>query len=150
VSARSTHNASADLCQVAPGHAYVLCLLRATRGAAALVGTLDNSALVFPLTVEERDACSQASAGCTIYLWASEIFPTEVRYSATGLAYNLSIGVFGGCAPLICQVMDTHVSIFPAYYMTCLCVVSLATSAYAHHLNATGTMVVAHMRPELY
>jgi len=108
------------------------------------------SFLLFASTFEERGARPQASAGSTIYLWASEVFPTRVRFAAVGLAYNLSIGVFGGCAPLICQVMDAHMSLFPGYYITFLCAVSLVTCAYAHHLNATGTMVMAHMRPELY
>ena len=95
-------------------------------------------------------ARTQASAGSTIYLYASELFPTKVRNAALGLALNLSVGVFGGCAPLICELMDDRVKFFPGYYITFLCAVSLVTLAYCKHAHETGAKVMAHMRPELY
>ena len=95
-------------------------------------------------------ARTQASAGSTIYLYASELFPTKVRNAALGLAYNLSVGVFGGCAPLLCEVLDSPIKVFPGYYITVLCAVSLGTLAYCKHAHDTGAKVMAHMRPELY
>ena len=49
--------------------------------------------------------------GVTTTLMA-EMFPTNVRQSGTGVAFNISLALFGGTAPLVCQslvnVMHTH------------------------------------------
>ena len=37
----------------------------------------------------------QTFLGATIYLVVSEMFPINVRYTATGLGYNLAVGLFG-------------------------------------------------------
>lgn len=44
--------------------------------------------------------------------------PTDVRYSAIGLAYNLGNGVAGGTAPLIFNLLGQHFNaLAPAYYI---------------------------------
>jgi MHS family proline/betaine transporter-like MFS transporter len=46
-----------------------------------------------------------------------KIVPANVRCSATGLAYNLTLGVAGGLSPLVATwlVNRTHDDLSPAY-----------------------------------
>lgn len=58
----------------------------------------------------------------------AEMFPTHKRYSGIGMAYNMSLGVIGGTAPLICTWLASikgHVAL-PALYLMVLTAVSLA------------------------
>lgn len=46
------------------------------------------------------------------------LFPTASRYGAMGIAYNLSVSLFGGTAPMIGELLIkvTGISIAPAFY----------------------------------
>ncbi len=58
-----------------------------------------------------------------------ELLPAGVRCSGVSIAYNLSIGIFGGSAPLIATylVERTHDDATPAYYLMGAGVVMLAS-----------------------
>jgi MHS family proline/betaine transporter-like MFS transporter len=54
----------------------------------------------------------------------TEVFPTKVRYTASGITYNVSYAVFGGTAPYIATwLIDvTGNPISPAVYLTVIAV----------------------------
>jgi MHS family proline/betaine transporter-like MFS transporter len=56
----------------------------------------------------------------------SELLPAEIRCTAVGLGYNLSLGIFAGTAPLIATylVARTADDFMPAYYVMAMAVVS--------------------------
>jgi len=58
----------------------------------------------------------------------AELFPTGVRSSGMGIAYNLSVTVFGGFAPLIATglIARTGNPLSPAWYVMLACGLSLA------------------------
>ncbi|MCH2171859.1 hypothetical protein MK489_13830 [Myxococcota bacterium] len=58
----------------------------------------------------------------------AELFPTRIRSSAIGIAYNLSMGVLGGTSPLVSTwlISQTRDIAAPAY---CLIFLSLVTFA---------------------
>lgn len=58
-----------------------------------------------------------------------ELLPAGVRCSGVSIAYNLSIGIFGGSAPLIATylVERTHDDATPAYYLMAAGVIMLAS-----------------------
>jgi MHS family proline/betaine transporter-like MFS transporter len=58
----------------------------------------------------------------------AEFFPTKYRYSGIAIPYNLTVGVIGGTAPLVCTwlVASTGDSAAPAYYVILLGLISLA------------------------
>ena len=47
------------------------------------------------------------------------LFPTDIRYSALAIGFNLSVSLFGGTTPLITTwlVSTTHNLMMPAYYL---------------------------------
>ncbi|MBF0207555.1 MAG: MFS transporter [Oligoflexia bacterium] len=55
-----------------------------------------------------------------------EMFPVHIRYSAIGLAYNLSLCIFGGTAPLFATWLVYHFQSVsaPAIYLTFLSTIS--------------------------
>ncbi|MEM8590095.1 MAG: MFS transporter [Pseudomonadota bacterium] len=57
----------------------------------------------------------------------TELYPREVRYSATAFSYNLPVAIFGGTAPLIATflVAETGNDYSPAFYLMALSVVGL-------------------------
>ncbi|MEO1224551.1 MAG: MFS transporter [Pseudomonadota bacterium] len=57
----------------------------------------------------------------------TELYPREVRYSATAFSYNLPVAIFGGTAPLIATflVTETGNDYSPAFYLMALSVVGL-------------------------
>jgi MFS transporter, MHS family, proline/betaine transporter len=59
----------------------------------------------------------------------AELFPTGVRSSGMGIAYNLSVTVFGGFAPLIATslIARTGNPLSPAWYVMFACGLSLLT-----------------------
>ncbi|WP_307093344.1 MFS transporter [Arthrobacter sp. B2I5] len=54
------------------------------------------------------------------------LFPTEHRYSAMGIAYNLAVAIFGGTAPfIIASLIElTGNDMMPAYYLMAVAVVA--------------------------
>jgi MHS family proline/betaine transporter-like MFS transporter len=59
----------------------------------------------------------------------AELFPTGVRSSGMGIAYNLSVTVFGGFAPLIATslIARTGNPLSPTWYVMFACGLSLLT-----------------------
>jgi MHS family proline/betaine transporter-like MFS transporter len=60
-----------------------------------------------------------------------EMFPTNVRYSALGISYNIAVAVFGGTAPFIATflVSRTGSNISPGLYLIVAAVISLVVVA---------------------
>lgn len=59
----------------------------------------------------------------------AELFPTEVRYTTFGIAYNFAVALFGGTAPLVATwlIGATGNEISPAFYLGVAGVVSGVT-----------------------
>ncbi len=59
----------------------------------------------------------------------TELFPTRVRFSGYGIAYNISTAVFGGTAPfLMTYLVGTMGNTFaPALYIMAAAFLSLVT-----------------------
>jgi MFS transporter, MHS family, proline/betaine transporter len=56
-----------------------------------------------------------------------EMFPTNVRYSALGVSYNIAVAAFGGTAPFIATylISRTGSNFSPSYYLIAAAVVTL-------------------------
>lgn len=56
-----------------------------------------------------------------------EMFPTNVRYSALGVSYNLAVAIFGGTAPFIATylIFSTGSSLSPVIYVVLAAVITL-------------------------
>ena len=56
-----------------------------------------------------------------------EMFPTNVRYSALGVSYNLAVAIFGGTAPFIATylISRTGSSLSPVIYVVVAAVITL-------------------------
>ncbi len=69
------------------------------------------------------------TVGATMAPTMVEVLPAGVRCSGVAIAYNLSIGVFGGSAPLVATylVERTHDDATPAYYLMAFGLVMLAS-----------------------
>jgi MHS family proline/betaine transporter-like MFS transporter len=70
------------------------------------------------------------SATVSALLSASQ-FPAAVRFAATGLAYNVTVTVFGGTAPYVSTwlISRTGDPVAPAWYLAGAAVLGLATAA---------------------
>ena len=55
------------------------------------------------------------------------MFPTQVRFAALALGYNVATSLFGGTAPLVNQglIESTGDQLWPAYYMMGACIIGL-------------------------
>lgn len=65
----------------------------------------------------------------------TEVFPTKVRYTASGITYNVSYAIFGGTAPFVATwLIDlTDNPVAPALYLTAI---------------AIGAMIATNLMPE--
>jgi MFS transporter, MHS family, proline/betaine transporter len=56
-----------------------------------------------------------------------EMFPTNVRYSALGISYNLAVAAFGGTAPFIATflIASTGNNLAPGIYLIIAAIVTL-------------------------
>ena len=56
-----------------------------------------------------------------------EMFPTNVRYSALGVSYNLAVAAFGGTAPFIATylISQTGSNLAPTFYLIVAAVITL-------------------------
>jgi MHS family proline/betaine transporter-like MFS transporter len=64
----------------------------------------------------------------------SELFPTATRSTGIALAYNVSVPIFGGFAPLIASwlVAVTHSSLAPSFYLIATSLLSLIVLGIIH------------------
>ncbi|WP_217274042.1 MFS transporter [Shewanella sp. VB17] len=85
-------------------------------------GTLGYSILGAGLMAIGAVICSVVTA-----ILLSELFPTEVRYTASALCYNVSYTIFGGTAPLIATwlISITDSNLAPAWYLIIIAIVAL-------------------------
>lgn len=69
----------------------------------------------------------------TTSLLVVDLFPANVRYSASSLSYNLSYTAFGGSAPYVATwlVSRTHNNLAPGWYLLLAAVISLITMVLA-------------------
>jgi MFS transporter, MHS family, proline/betaine transporter len=60
-----------------------------------------------------------------------EMFPTNVRYSALGVSYNIAVAAFGGTAPFIATflVSRTGSNLSPGLYLIAAAVITLIVVA---------------------
>lgn len=88
----------------------------------AELGTL-GSAVASQLII----AIGAVAANVVTSVLISEMFSTDVRYTASGLCYNVTYAVFGGTAPYLATwlVASTGNSLAPAIYVSVVAVVSL-------------------------
>jgi MFS transporter, MHS family, proline/betaine transporter len=70
----------------------------------------------------------------------AELFPTGVRSSGMGIAYNLSVTVFGGFAPLIAAglIARTGNPLSPTWYVMFACGLSLLTLLFTLRTRSHG------------
>ncbi|MCA3931135.1 MAG: MFS transporter, partial [Burkholderia sp.] len=56
-------------------------------------------------------------------------FPTEIRYGALAIGFNVSVSLFGGTTPLVTAwlVDVTHNLMMPAYYMMGAAVIGIVS-----------------------
>lgn len=64
----------------------------------------------------------------------ADLFPTEVRATSAGIAYNVATAVFGGTAPFVATwlVGATASDVAPAFYLIAVALVSLVVVAAAY------------------
>ncbi|PXA76711.1 MFS transporter [Auritidibacter sp. NML100628] len=66
------------------------------------------------------------AAGALLSCMMSEVFPTKFRTRNIGLAYSISVAVFGGSAPYLNQLfISIDMSWLSSFYIIVLCVVTL-------------------------
>jgi MHS family proline/betaine transporter-like MFS transporter len=80
-------------------------------------------------------AVGAVTANVVTAVLLSEVFPTEVRYTASAITYNVSYAVFGGTAPFVATwlIATTGNPMAPAIYLTVV---------------AAGALVAAWLLPE--
>lgn len=88
----------------------------------AELGTL-GSAVASQLMI----ALGAVTANVVTSVLISEMFSTDVRYTASGMSYNVTYAIFGGTAPYLATwlVAATGNSLAPAIYVSIVAVVSL-------------------------
>ncbi|MGY4858619.1 MFS transporter [Cryobacterium sp. AP23] len=80
-------------------------------------------------------AVGAVTANVVTAVLLSEVFPTNVRYTASAITYNLSYAIFGGTAPFVATALiaATGNNLAPAIYLTVI---------------AAGALVAALLLPE--
>jgi MHS family proline/betaine transporter-like MFS transporter len=73
--------------------------------------------------------CIGAAATVSALLSVTK-FPAPIRYTATALAYNVTVALLGGTAPYVCTwlVVRTHTPLAPAGYLVVMALVALTTA----------------------
>jgi MFS transporter, MHS family, proline/betaine transporter len=107
------------------------------------IGTVGMFALAWPLWWLMQQGtfaailAGQAGFGILLGLAAgampgvmSEMLPPHVRCTATGIGYNVSLGLFGGTAPLVATylIARTADDFMPAYYVMAMAAVSFVAA----------------------
>lgn len=92
----------------------------------AELGTL-GSAMASQLLI----AVGAVSANVVTSVLISEMFSTDVRYTASGLSYNITYALFGGTAPYLATwlVMTTGNTLAPAMYVTIVAIIALVVAS---------------------
>lgn len=79
----------------------------------------------------------------------SEMFSTDVRYTASGLSYNVTYAVFGGTAPYIATwlVATTENALAPAIYVSIVAVAALLIVSFTYQETAGKPLRRFHDEP---
>jgi len=90
---------------------------------------VDTSVAAYALAAQLLFALMIAAIQGPMPALMAEMFPTRIRSSAIGIAYNLSVGVLGGTAPLVSTwlIAETGNLAAPAFYLVALAGVSAVT-----------------------
>jgi len=93
----------------------------------AEMGTL-GSAVASQLLI----AVGAVTANVVTSVLISEMFSTDVRYTASGMSYNITYAVFGGTAPFVATwlVAETGYSLSPAVYGAGIAVLSFLVATF--------------------
>jgi MHS family proline/betaine transporter-like MFS transporter len=70
------------------------------------------------------------------YVFLSDLFPAEVRYSGVGINFNLGVTIFGGFAPLVSTYLTqiTGLNYAPAFYVIMLAILYVIfLASYSHY-----------------
>jgi MHS family proline/betaine transporter-like MFS transporter len=81
-------------------------------------------------------------------LFVNCLFPTNVRARGAGFGYGLA-AVLGGFTPMICDGLAEHRAWYPALFITCLTLPSLAALVWSRSAHARGALLV-YRRPWLF
>lgn len=68
------------------------------------------------------------------------MFPTQVRFAALALGYNVATSLFGGTAPLVNEALieGTGDQLWPAYYMMGACIIGLIALYFVPETKGTS------------
>ena len=79
----------------------------------------------------------------------SEMFSTDVRYTASGLSYNVTYAIFGGTAPYIATwlVATTENALAPAIYVSIVAVAALLIVSFTYKETAGKPLRRFHDEP---
>ncbi|GAA2562352.1 MHS family proline/betaine transporter-like MFS transporter [Neomicrococcus aestuarii] len=74
-----------------------------------------------------------ATANVVTSVLMSEMFSTDVRYTASGICYNITYAIFGGTAPFIATwlVASTGNGLSPAIYVSIIAVLAFLVATFA-------------------
>ena len=94
----------------------------------ASIGTIGTAVLGQVLM-----AIGAVSANVVTSVLLSEMFPTDVRYSASAICYNLTYAIFGGTAPFLATwlILTTGSTFAPAIYVVVVAVLALLVTIFA-------------------
>ncbi len=112
------------------GHRKVLAagLLTMALVAYPLTVWTDMAQFSAALTAQVLFAIIVCAANAPIGAVMAEMFPTQNRYSGIAVSYNVTLGLVGGTAPLVCTWLTstTRDMSAPAYYLIAMAGLSLA------------------------
>ena len=87
-----------------------------------LITSRDHMLIILGLTII---ALLTSAILTPTYVFLSDLFPPEVRYSGVGVNFNLGVTIFGGFTPLISTYLThlTNLNYAPAFYVLSLAVI---------------------------
>lgn len=106
-------------------------------GLTAVPGYLvaSNGSFAGALTGQIMIMFGTVTANVVTAVLLTEVFPTKVRYTASGITYNVSYAIFGGTAPFVATwlIDSTGNPVSPAIYLTVI---------------AVGALIATNLMPE--
>ena len=99
---------------------------------------LDQGVMLYALAIQMVFALLVGLIQGPLPAFMVECFPVKVRYTAVGLSYNITLGIFGGTAPLVSTwlIEATGNLTSPAIYLVILAVISSISMYFMKPLNA--------------
>lgn len=111
-----------------------VCVLFAVSAYPAFVLLVANPSLVGIVGIVCWLSILKAAYSGVLPALMSELFPTATRSTGIAVAYNISVPIFGGFAPLIASwlVAVTHSSLAPSFYLIATSLLSLIVLGIIH------------------